>query len=473
MTEERRNFIEFKRNAKRQYQMRAVKAKPSWFRLMRTIIPGNSSNNAIYTKKYLQKDEKALKNNYEVFEGTNVLLIKIPDVQLRGQYVYNMGDAYAEITKGSSHIPRVKFLQLKPEFHDINLRNCTQDYDWDWKTSKLFISFVHPHISPDGNPCWGEFQDGINAMLRTQRFYHVATIIKQYLSCWNPESPYWDINYFYRKSKRAYWRDPLTGRPIADGVRTNGGYKSIPKSMHAKYFTAWRITKADRVEDETGRVEDFVLKSIANNTFSYESYQAYRDYIWCFDKAIKENVLYNELFELYTYINDRFNENGRYIFPYLGLEQEEGVAKIDWMREFSKKVSIAMTKIRKMPFKIDTHLLHLMMKIGKFKGDVRSYMCGRDTYPTASIARYLHKANTVNTCVHSAKRYFLRQISLKLFEYFEPLERNNYYFKDIKQELSIEVSKLRAINLKKEIKDINNEVKNHNESKRENYLFSK
>jgi len=154
MTEERRNFIEFKRNAKRQYQMRAVKAKPSWFRLMRTIIPGNSSNNAIYTKKYLQKDEKALKNNYEVFEGTNVLLIKIPDVQLRGQYVYNMGDAYAEITKGSSHIPRVKFLQLKPEFHDINLRNCTQDYDWDWnngngvKSNWRFINLITKEQRP-------------------------------------------------------------------------------------------------------------------------------------------------------------------------------------------------------------------------------------------------------------------------------------------------------------------------------------
>lgn len=66
--------------------------------------------------------------------------------------------------------------------------------------------FVHPHVHPRGEPCWGTFSDTVMDLSKKWKFRELDEIIKLFLEDYNPDSPTCPIDHWINteENKRGF-----------------------------------------------------------------------------------------------------------------------------------------------------------------------------------------------------------------------------------------------------------------------------
>lgn len=138
-------------------------------------------------KKQTIKDslpEISEKFEFDIHHGQFLLIVR--DIKLRGRRIHRMGDAYVRFHHYGDLVPAMYFYRL-PKSQGITAALIdSQDY------------LVHPHLS-EGNPCLGAFNAQMAQMIDSQYLPGFFMLVKQYLSNWNLNSAYYNINRFHTR----------------------------------------------------------------------------------------------------------------------------------------------------------------------------------------------------------------------------------------------------------------------------------
>ncbi len=147
-----------------------------------------------------------------------IMQLNLGTPKMRGRRVYRFGETWVELRMSpdlqavvrhrravaDSNTARVSFVQ--PRTHtlfmtdeDLELRCPGQPFtSTDDKEGRKFMDLaIHPHIS-NGNACWGDREGQMNNSQYKGQITDFLGGCKQFISIWNRNGAYWDINQTWR-----------------------------------------------------------------------------------------------------------------------------------------------------------------------------------------------------------------------------------------------------------------------------------